>query len=368
MTSKKNILIIYSIFTNGGGETNLLNLLKYFKGNYNFTIAVKRYNRNTHLYRYIKENKIKIVTCPFPTPLAMSKIKLLWSILIWPLRLGVKRFDKIISLEFSKATPLYKFLFLKKAGKFIWTPIGNPEDVFNNTLKYKNYINCIDGVIVESNIHKSKLQSIITADKLIVINSFCFNSFINKTIYSFYNNSSKIMIGYLGRYDKNKGILELLKIFKEIIDEDKNLELSYFGNHGDAKEELQKLVAVSGLQEKVSVNGGWNNEKEYEEILGKVDFIVLPSKSEGLPLVLLESMAYGNPFVATNVGAIEALAENNPDVIIVDNNEDAIKKGILLMIDRLRNNNIDRVRLQKYYSNNFGQDNIVKKWWETFNI
>ncbi|MFN3952801.1 MAG: glycosyltransferase, partial [Thermaurantimonas sp.] len=89
---------------------------------------------------------------------------------------------------------------------------------------------------------------------------------------------------------------------------------------------------------------------------------------EGLPLVLLESMAYGNPFVATNVGAIEALAENNPDVIIVDNNEDAIKKGILLMIDRLRNNNIDRVRLQKYYSNNFGQDNIVKKWRETFNI
>lgn len=360
------ILFFYSILTNGGGETNLLNLLKHFKEEYNFTISVKRYNKNTHLYRYIKENEIKIVTCPVPSPLTMRKIKLFWSILIWPLILGFKKFDKIISLEFSKVTPIYKFLFLKKAGKFIWSPIGKPEDVFNNALKYKNYIKCLDGVIVESNIHKSKLQLIITADKLIVINSFCFNSFINKTIYRFYNNSSKIMIGYLGRYDKSKGILELLKIFREIIDEDKNLELGYFGNHGDAKEELQKLVAVSGLQEKISVNGGWNNEKEYEEILGKVDFIVLPSKSEGLPLVLLESMAFGNPFVATNVGAITVLAENNQDVIIVENNKDAIKNGVVLMINNLRNNKIDHERLRKYYLDNFGPDTIVKKWRETF--
>ncbi len=367
MKNKKKILFIYSIFTNGGGETNLLNILKYFRNEYNFTIAVKRYNKNTHLYRYIKDNKIIIVSCSFPTPLAMSKIKLLWSIIIWPFIIGIKRFDKIISLEFSRVTPIYKYLFLKNGGKFIWTPIGHPDDIYNHSIRYEKYLKYIDLIIVESKVHQDKIKELFHKEKIKIIHSFCFNSFSDRNKNPFYTKNSKIIIGYLGRYDKNKGILDLLKIFKEIIVEDKNIELCYFGNHGDAIEELKKLVVELGLQNNVTINKGWNNEEEYAEILEKVDFIVLSSKSEGLPLVLLESMAFGNPFVATNVGAVGVLAENNPDVIIVDNNKDAIKKGIQLMIDKLRNNEIDRERLRKYYNSNFGPANIVKQWREIFN-
>jgi glycosyltransferase involved in cell wall biosynthesis len=361
------LLIITSIFTNGGGETNLLNILKHFKDKYNFTIAVKRYNKNTHLYRYIKENTIKIVTCPLPSPLSMSKIKLLWSIFIWPLILGLKRFDKIISLEFSKATLIYRILFLKKNGLFIWTPIGNPDDIKGHLLKYKNYAKLLDFVIVESEVHKSKLEPFISSQKLVVIPSFCFSKFKTNTEPRVYNLNSFIRIGYLGRYDKNKGIIELLNIFKELSLKDDNLTLSFFGNHGDAKEELSKLVNNMNLGNKVMINSGWDDEAEYEKILNDIDFIVLPSRSEGLPSVLLEAMAFGKPFVATNVGAIPVLAVNNPNVVIVENNYASIKNGLLKMIEKLRNNEINREDLINYYYSNFGINIILSKWNTIFN-
>lgn len=361
------ILILYNIFTNGGGETNLLNILKHFKDKYNFTIAVKRYNKDTHLYRYLKENKIKLVTAPFPNPMLMSIIKLLWSIFIWPLLFGIKRFDKIISIEFSKATLIYKFLYLKKNGQFIWTPIGNPNDIKEHFLKYKKYTKLLDIVIVESEVHKRKLEPFISSQKLVVIPSFCFNNFKSIAEPRVYNPNSLIRIGYLGRYDKNKGIIELLNIFKELSLKDDNLTLSFFGNHGDAKEELIKLADKMKLGDKVMINSGWNDEDEYEKILNDVDFIVLPSRSEGLPLILLESMAFGNPFVATNVGAIPVLAANNPNVIIVENNYDSVKNGLLKMIEKLRNNEINRENLINYYNSNFGINIILSKWNTIFN-
>jgi glycosyltransferase involved in cell wall biosynthesis len=361
------ILIITNILTNGGGETNLLNILKHFKDKYNFTIAVKRYNKDTHLYRYLIENKVKLVTAPFPNPILISKIKLLWFVFIWPFYLGLKKYDKIISLEFSKATIIYRILFLRRNGIFIWTPIGNPDDIVGHLLRYKNYAKLLDIVIVESEIHKSKLEPFISSQKIVVIPSLCFNNFKSIAGPRVYNPNSLIRIGYLGRYDKNKGIIELLNIFKELSLNDNNLTLSFFGNHGDAKEELLNLVDKMKLENKVKVKEGWNNEAEYEKILNNVDFVVLPSRSDGLPLILLESMAFGIPFVATNVGAISVLSENNPNVIIVENNYASIKNGLLKMIEKLRNNEINHNNLRKYYYSNFGSDIILNKWNTIFN-
>lgn len=364
---QNKILIFYNIFTNGGGETNLLNILQQFKGKYNFTIAIKRYNKNTHLYRYIKDSKIKVVTASLPNPMVMSKIKLFWSLFIWPLILGLKKYDVIISLEFSKATPFYKYFYLKKNGKFVWSPIGHPHDISKAGSKYKKFLKYIDEIVVETEIHKSTLELLFNKNKITVIPSYCFNSFKLKPLRK-YESNSIINIGYVGRYDKNKGILELLDLFNEIIKTDINLLLSYFGNHGDSKEELKEKVKKLGLQDKVFIHSGWNNESEYENILEKLDFIVLLSKSEGLPLVLLESMAFGNPFVSTNVGAIDSLAKDNPNVIIVDDNYYSIFNGLTKMIKKIRNNEINGADLRKYYFDNFGPHNIIQKWENIFTL
>lgn len=362
MKNKKRILFIISILSNGGTETNLLNILNYFSYQFYFTIAAKIVNKNTHLHRFIKKNNISLLYCPFPSYYAISKTKLIWSFFVWPIMLRFKRFDKIVSHELSRSTPLYKFLFLKKYGKFVWFPAGNPDDVRENAIKYTFSLRYVDLIIVESEVHKNKLKDLFSEHRLLVIYSFCFQEFKKIPKYRAYTKCSEIHMAYFGRYSENKGLLELLQIFKEISFSEPNIKLSFFGNHGDYREKLKTMIEAWNLTEKVSLNDGWNNEDEYQEILDRVDFVVLPSKSEGLPLVLLECMAYGKPFVATDVGAISLLAVDNPDVIVVNNRYDDIKSGILKMIDKIRNNEIDSNRLRNYYNKKFGKDLIISKW------
>jgi glycosyltransferase involved in cell wall biosynthesis len=52
--------------------------------------------------------------------------------------------------------------------------------------------------------------------------------------------------------------------------------------------------------------------------LNDADIYVLPSHHEGMPISIIEAMAAGLPVVATNVGGIPDLIENNQNGIIVE--------------------------------------------------
>ena len=71
-----------------------------------------------------------------------------------------------------------------------------------------------------------------------------------------------------------------------------------------------------------SVNGsarwlGWLNADTKARELRDADVFILPSTSEGLPVALLEAMAYGKPIVATRVGGIpDVLADGTEGVLV----------------------------------------------------
>lgn len=58
------------------------------------------------------------------------------------------------------------------------------------------------------------------------------------------------------------------------------------------------------------------------------DLLVLPSRSEGLPTVLLEATACGTPFVATAVGGIPEIAANGTSCLIPPDNPDLLAAAI----------------------------------------
>jgi glycosyltransferase involved in cell wall biosynthesis/GT2 family glycosyltransferase len=62
---------------------------------------------------------------------------------------------------------------------------------------------------------------------------------------------------------------------------------------------------------------GWLGEEEREEALRAAAIFVLPSTSEGLPMALLEAMAWGRAIVATAVGGVPDVLTDGSDALIV---------------------------------------------------
>ncbi|HWM64864.1 MAG TPA: glycosyltransferase family 4 protein [Solirubrobacterales bacterium] len=63
---------------------------------------------------------------------------------------------------------------------------------------------------------------------------------------------------------------------------------------------------------------GFLAESEKNRALEEADLFVMPSLSEGMPIALLEAMAYGLPIVASRVGAVPEILTDGLDAALVD--------------------------------------------------
>ena len=111
---------------------------------------------------------------------------------------------------------------------------------------------------------------------------------------------------FLGLLDQQKGIYDLLQVLADHKEEFEGRILLNVGGNGDVdtvkKMRLEQLVAFHG----------WVSGDKKKELLLNSDVFVLPSYAEGLPMAILEAMAYELAIISTTVGAIpEVVNENN---------------------------------------------------------
>lgn len=104
--------------------------------------------------------------------------------------------------------------------------------------------------------------------------------------------------------------------------------------------------------------------EELPAIMDKTDLVVLPTEYEGVALVLLECMAFGVPFVASDVGAVRSLAEGNPDVRVVPLENGAITSAIQEVVAGIRGCEIRGDRLQECHRRRYSHEDLARKWAE----
>src|ERR1039458_2657982 len=167
----------------------------------------------------------------------------------------------------------------------------------------------------------------------------------------------QLRIAYVGRIEPDKGAYTLVELWHDFRIQPARLD--FYG--GGQLEGLQKCICQHGLAEQVQVHGPYRND-DLPDILANSDLVVLPSRREGLPLVLMEAMAHGVPFVATAVGAVHTLAENNPNVRVVAPNEAAFIDGVNQMAAAIRSGAIDPARLQQYHHERYSYEQVSSKW------
>jgi colanic acid/amylovoran biosynthesis glycosyltransferase len=111
----------------------------------------------------------------------------------------------------------------------------------------------------------------------------------------------------VGRLAPQKGQLLILEALAALRSEGVDVELVLAGD-GPLRGPLEARIHELGLASVVRITGWISNEVVRRELL-EARLLLLPSFAEGLPVVLMESLALGRPAIATFVAGIPELLE-----------------------------------------------------------
>ncbi|MDO8603446.1 MAG: glycosyltransferase family 4 protein [Candidatus Omnitrophota bacterium] len=129
------------------------------------------------------------------------------------------------------------------------------------------------------------------------------------------------VIGTVARFTPDKGHDMLLYALFKILKEKPNVQLVFAGD-GDRRREIEKLSQRLGLSDNVVFI---KPQLSTVNVLAIIDvFMFTPARREGLGLALLEALASGKPVVATNVGGISSVVENNVNGFLVEPSNPAL--------------------------------------------
>lgn len=106
---------------------------------------------------------------------------------------------------------------------------------------------------------------------------------------------------FLGVVCERKGVPTLLSALADPRMAALDWSMDIAGN-GDVDYYKSEAVRL-GIDHRVRFLG-WMDERGAKRLLEQSDVLVLPSRNEGLPMAILEAMAYGLPIVSTPVGSI----------------------------------------------------------------
>lgn len=139
---------------------------------------------------------------------------------------------------------------------------------------------------------------------------------------------------FVGRYDKVKGI----DMLYEVLNQQKRdkYEFHFIGPFP---------AAVHLKQDNIFYHGLIKDENEIKHILQSSDVLVCPSYSEGMPTVILEAMASGLAVLATDVGAVGLLVQEEIGWLIPPGNKAALSDAFVqaitcdeMVLDSKKNN------------------------------
>lgn len=127
--------------------------------------------------------------------------------------------------------------------------------------------------------------------------------------------SERIRIGFIGTVIKTKGVHVLVEGFLRAAASHANIELHVHGGtnrwNQPYLEECEAMVASSGMTDRVTFHGRYDNRK-VGELLSEIDLLVVPSIwFENAPLTLNEAAMTGTPIVVSNRGGMLEFVQAN---------------------------------------------------------
>ena len=145
---------------------------------------------------------------------------------------------------------------------------------------------------------------------------------------------SEDLLLYVGRISRKKGIIDLVKSFSKIVEEEPGTLLALAGReerwYADA---VRSLVKELKLSENVLFLGPVPNQDVIHLMRACKVFVYSSIGGEGIPRAILEAMACGKPVVATRVAGIpEAVRDGETGYVVEVGDHEAFAARVLKLL------------------------------------
>lgn len=315
----------------GGAEIYMLSLINYFLHQKNSVIVV------SNKEKFLAKAK-KLTSQTYVIPMILDIIGnyrgLIKSILLLPYAVSyysnlLQKFKKekvsvILMSNFSEKL-LVTLLSTFYKIPVVWIEYGRLETVFKKNFYIPKIIyrllkdipyaiivpskNTMDSLIVDARTSLAKLSLVPLGIPVNLKKRSKPNPILS-------NLKNKIIIGNVSRLTQEKGQEFLIKAMPIVLKEVPNAYLFVIGD-GPDKGNYDQLVTKLHLENSVKITGFVNDIDQYFECM---DIFVFPTiwKLEGFGLVLPEAMSYRLPVVATNVGPVPEIVDDEKTGILVN--------------------------------------------------
>lgn len=198
----------------------------------------------------------------------------------------------------------------------------------------RSLIKFVDKIIVISNTSKElrlKREKYPSKKLEVIYNSVDTNNYTTKKSNP---ENGTIVFGTASRLVQLKQVDKLLNLFKELIKLDKNIVLKIAGT-GPEEEKLKELTIQLSIENNVFFLG---NVTEMPPFYNSIDVFILYSKTEDMPLTIVEAFSSGLPVIAPNIGGIPELINNNDGLLL--NQDASVASQVLEILEFLSNMNV----------------------------
>jgi glycosyltransferase involved in cell wall biosynthesis len=160
-----------------------------------------------------------------------------------------------------------------------------------------------------------------------------------------------LQVGFLGRFDVDKDPVLAVEALAQAHALGSRARLEMRGG-GPLAADVRQAVTDRGLAGHVKVAGF---VRDVEKFYRRIDVLLLSSRSEGMPLVVLEAMGHELPVVATRVGAVPLeVADGMTGLLAESGDAGGLGEALAWLeahpAERLRMGRQGRRRLQRHFS------------------
>lgn len=163
---------------------------------------------------------------------------------------------------------------------------------------------------------------------------------------------------FIGRYERRKGIEEINRALTEI-GEPAQFEFHFAGP-------IPENLKIQFPH--ITYHGQLTSREQITHLMDQMDVLVCPSYSEGMPNVIMEGMSRGCAVIATDVGAVPLLVDNENGWLIQPASVPELRKAIsnAIQYDQGKLTSLRKASIERI-SKHFTWDIIINKTMEFFN-